>query len=118
MDLLDALWKGGPMIASEVQGRFEARGIALAYNTVQTMLVRLFEKGVLRRTLDGRAYRYEVIPEQRSVAQRAVKTITSRFFGGSAAKLAVHLVESDLTAEDLDRLQKLIDVERRKRKVR
>jgi len=116
MDLLDSLWQGAPMTAAEVQGRLRVRGIDLAYNTVQTMLGRLFEKGVVRRTMEGRTYLYEAIAAQEAVARGAIQRIAGRFFGGSAAKLAAHLVESGLKPEDLDRLEELIAAERRKGK--
>ena len=116
MDLLEALWERGPSTAAEVQERLRARGVELAYNTVQTMLVRLFEKEIVRRTLEGRAYRYEAAARQESIARGAVQKIAARFFGGSPAKLAAHLVESGLKPEDLDRLETLIEAERRKGK--
>lgn len=114
MDLLDTLWQDGPLTPAEVQSRLRGRGVDLAYNTVQTMLVRLFEKGILRRSLEGRAYRYEAVARQRSVAGGAVRRLAARFFGGSRAELAAHLVESGLKSEDLDRLQELIDAQRQK----
>lgn len=117
MDLLDTLWRVGPSTAAEVQGRLRARGIDLAYNSVQTMLSRLYEKGVVRRSLEGRAYRYEAADRQESVVRGMVQKITGRFFGGSAGRLAAHLVEeSGLKPEDLDRLEELIETERRKGK--
>lgn len=114
MDLLDSLWEAGPMTPAEVQGRLRLRGVDLAYNTVQTMLVRLYEKGVVGRVLEGRAYRYEPVARQQAVAGGAVQKLAARFFGGSRAELAAHLVESGLKPEDLDRLQELIDTQRRK----
>lgn len=114
MDLLDSLWQRGPMTAAAVQSRLRARGIDLAYNTVQTMLGRMFEKGVVRRTMEGRAYLYEAVARQESVARGAVQKIAGRFFGGSRAELAAHLVQSGLKSEDLDRLEKIIETERRK----
>jgi predicted transcriptional regulator len=114
MDLVDALWQRGPMTAAEVQQRLQAQGTDLAYNTVQTMLGRLYEKGVVTRTIDGRAYRYEPAVKQQIVAGGAVQKIAARFFGGSRGALAAHLVQSGLKSEDLDRLQALIDAERRK----
>lgn len=48
----------------------------LAYTTVMTILNRLWTKGVLRRTRDGRAYRYEaVLSESELVALRMTKNL-------------------------------------------
>lgn len=114
MDLLDALWQGGAMTAADVQHRLQGRGADLAYNTVQTMLGRLFDKGVVTRRIEGRAYLYEPVAQQHAVAGGAVQKVASRFFGGSRGALAAHLVESGLRSADLDRLQALIDAERKK----
>jgi predicted transcriptional regulator len=55
-ETLAALWAaGGPLTPREVQ---HAVGADLAYNTVQTILVRLHEKGLVQRHPDGRAHRY------------------------------------------------------------
>lgn len=55
-EILAALWTAGtPLTAREVQ---HVIGADLAYNTVQTILVRLHEKGLVQRHPDGRAHRY------------------------------------------------------------
>ena len=55
--MLGVLWSAGrPMSPGEVN---DALGSGLAYATVSTTLVRLAEKGQLRRTTVGRTHRYE-----------------------------------------------------------
>ncbi|HEY3747596.1 MAG TPA: BlaI/MecI/CopY family transcriptional regulator [Pseudonocardiaceae bacterium] len=55
-EVLAALWSAGrPVTSREVR---HAIGANLAYNTVQTILVRLHEKGLVQRHPDGRAHRY------------------------------------------------------------
>jgi predicted transcriptional regulator len=55
-EILATLWTAGePLTPREVQ---QALGEDLAYNTVQTILVRLHEKGLAQRHPDGRAHRY------------------------------------------------------------
>lgn len=116
IDLLEELWDGGEMTAADVQRRLQGRGIDLAFNSVQTMLGRLHEKGAVSRRLEGRTYYYEAAAKQRNLAGSAVKRLAARFFGGSRAELAAHLVQSGLKQGDLDRLQALIDEQRRKAK--
>jgi BlaI family transcriptional regulator, penicillinase repressor len=106
MDLLQAIWELGAMTAGEVQQHLALRGTSLAYNTVQTMLNRLEVKGYLRRSLDGRAYRYEPVMKQQAALKGTLQRVA---FGGSQAALAAHLVESRLSNDELDHLQKLID---------
>jgi predicted transcriptional regulator len=55
-EVLAALWAAGhPLTPREVQEALEGN---LAYNTVQTILVRLYEKELAQRQPHGRAHRY------------------------------------------------------------
>lgn len=53
-----------PMTAGEVR---EALDPALAYNTVLTVITRLFEKGELTREASGRAFAYRSVPDRATV---------------------------------------------------
>lgn len=54
--VLSVLWGAGrPLTSRDVRREL---GGDLAYNTVQTTLVRLRDKGLVRRSPDGRAHRY------------------------------------------------------------
>jgi BlaI family penicillinase repressor len=110
LDLMQALWRAGSGTVAEVQARIPE----LAYTTVQTMLNRLQAKGYLRRDREGRAYRYRPLVKRPAAQQGAVRRVLRRFFDGSSEALAVHLVESGMETEELDRLGRLIR-ERRKR---
>lgn len=56
--ILDALWRAEePLAPAEVKERLEADH-PLAYTTVNTVLVRLWEKGALDRSKRSRAYEY------------------------------------------------------------
>jgi predicted transcriptional regulator len=53
---MGVLWaRGEPLSAADVQ---EALGGDLAYNTVQTILIRLHDKALVRRRREGRGHLY------------------------------------------------------------
>ena len=53
-DILGVLWAAsGPLTPAEVNDRLDS---GLAYTTVLTVLARLWTKGLLERTRQGRAY--------------------------------------------------------------
>jgi predicted transcriptional regulator len=57
-EVMGVLWQSSPqtpLTAADVQGRL---GDGLAYNTVQTILTRLFEKGLVERCRAGRGHGY------------------------------------------------------------
>jgi predicted transcriptional regulator len=61
-----ALWAAGaPLTATQVQERV---GGHLAYNTVQTILIRLFEKAQLERRRAGRGHEYWPIEDAATAA--------------------------------------------------
>ncbi|MDI2132960.1 BlaI/MecI/CopY family transcriptional regulator [Yinghuangia seranimata] len=79
----------------------------LAYTTVMTVLDKLYRKGVLRRRLDGRAYRYE--PALSREAHTAGLMAEDWLSGGGRAGALVHFVEG-MTPEQRDALRDALRV--------
>jgi predicted transcriptional regulator len=72
-EILAALWAAdGPLTPEEVRSRLTQE---LAYTTVQTVLVRLCDKGVLQRRSHGRAYAYSPLLDEKDLAARAMRTL-------------------------------------------
>lgn len=61
-DILRVLWgaQGGWVAAPEVHARLAAQR-PLAYTTVSTVLIRLWQKGHVERIRDGRAFAYKAV---------------------------------------------------------
>lgn len=112
LDVMQILWSlGREASVAEIAEQMPS----LAYTTVQTMLNRLEAKGHLRRRLEGRSYLYAAAVKEPAAARLAVQSLVDRFFAGSAAELAAHLVEKDLSKDELDRVKRLLDQRRRSR---
>jgi predicted transcriptional regulator len=111
LEIMKVLWETGPANVQTVQERLPSR--TLAYTTVQTMLNVLHRKGKVKRRLKERAYFYQpVLSRQKAMAQ-AVGDMLNRFFGGSADRLVLNLVETrQLTRERLAQVQKLLEQSR------
>ncbi|HET7474997.1 MAG TPA: BlaI/MecI/CopY family transcriptional regulator [Dermatophilaceae bacterium] len=100
---------GSPMSANEVLVEL---GDGLAYTTVMTTLARLEGKGVLRRSLSGRAYVYAVAGDPGQVeaslaAHRMRRVLDSRDSRGDRAGVLARFV-ADLTADDERVLRELL----------
>ena len=106
LDVMQALWGLGR--AASVAEIHEAMDSKLAYTTVQTMLNRLLAKGHVRRRMEGRAYVYAPAVKEAGAARVALRSLVDRFFGGSAAELAAHLVEEEMSEEDVKRIERLL----------
>ena len=86
------------------------RAARSAYTTVQTMLNVLHRKGRVKRRLKDRAYIYQPVFSRQKAVTQAVGDILDRFFGGSADRLVLSLLETRrLTPDKLEQIQKLIE---------
>ena len=114
LDIMQVLWQTGSATVAEVHQSLQDQRHDIAYTTVQTMLNRLDGKGLVRRDDSDRAHRYLPVLKEPAVVTRAIRKLAERFFSGSVEALATRLVEKDLSLEQLQHIQKLIDAHRRK----
>ena len=114
LDIMQVLWQSGSATVADVHQSLQNKRDDIAYTTVQTMLNRLEAKGLVRRDDSDRAHRYLPVLKETAVVNRAIQKLAERFFSGSVEALATRLVEKDLSLEQLEHIQKLIDAHRRK----
>jgi predicted transcriptional regulator len=115
--VMDRLWEAGRALrVSEVQAAF---GAAFAYTTLMTTLDRLYKKGLLERSREGRAFRYAPRLSREALhrrwARRALDLLLGRDARDARPVLST-LVEavSERDAAMLDDLQRLVAEERRR----
>lgn len=113
LDIMQSLWKLERATVAQVQEDLRAQGSDIAYTTIQTMLNRLEAKKLVARDDSGRTHRYYAILEEPAVAGSALQRLVERFFRGSPEALITRLVEKELTPEQLQRVQSLIDKHRK-----
>ena len=115
LDILQVLWKLGGATVEDVRADLRARGEELAYNTVQTLLNRLEAKGMVRRQTVDRAHRYIARTKEQTMVTGAIRRLTDRFFNGSIEAITVRLLQEDLTPEQLEHIESIIESHRAKR---
>ena len=82
----------------------------VAYNTVQTMLGILTDKGYVSRHKSGRAFVYQPLVQRAEASRSALKHLMKQFFSGSPAALVSNLMESDeVDPMEIERLKRIID---------
>jgi BlaI family penicillinase repressor len=101
LELLEPLWKLGSASVREIQEALPEAGRP-AYTTVQTMIYRLEEKKAVRRVKKiGNAHIFEPVMTRKAVYRRLIDDLLD-LFGGSAAPVMAHLVESGkLSLQDI-----------------
>jgi len=104
-EVMEALWSAGePLSVRRVLDVLnKRRRQPLAYTTVMTVLTRLAEKQLLRRTAAGRAFVYE--PRVSNEAAAAVRGVVRNF--GSAA-VAQFVEEASADPALLKRLERVL----------
>jgi BlaI family transcriptional regulator, penicillinase repressor len=114
LDILQALWRIGEGNVAEVHNELQESKINLAYTTVQTMLNRLETKQIVARDNSERAHRYRPLVKEPSTIGGAIESLVKRFFNGSVEALATRLVEQELSREQIERIQSVIDAQSEK----
>ncbi len=115
-EVMDCVWRAGEASVKEIHGFFHDR---IAYTTVMTTLDRLFQKRLLDRRKDGRAFLYQarLTKEEfeRNVATTVFGELLSRGAREPAAVLS-YFVETvgDLDRQWLDDLDRLVKAKRRR----
>jgi BlaI family transcriptional regulator, penicillinase repressor len=106
LQLLEKLWDLGPCSVREIHESLPERDRP-AYTTVQTMIYRLEEKGAARRIRKiGNAHIFQAMLTRKAVHRRLIGDLLN-LFGGSAAPVVSHLVETGkLTLSDVRELEK------------
>jgi predicted transcriptional regulator len=84
----------------------------LAYNTVQTMLRLMEDKGLVRHELEGRTFIYS----PQFTRDESTVRFLDRVFDGMASQLVSSLLRSErVSAEELDQMQAMIAAARGRR---
>ncbi|RJY08759.1 BlaI/MecI/CopY family transcriptional regulator [Aurantiacibacter aquimixticola] len=106
--VMEVLWQRSPQSAADVcDAVCKQRGWSMP--TVKTLLSRLVSKGALGTKPDGRRFLYTPRIERADYVGTESKRLVERLFGGRAAPLFAHLVQSEaLTPEDIAEIERLL----------
>lgn len=102
------VWRCGDAgcLGSDMQQALETeRPIALT--TVLTTLDRLFDKGILRREREGRAYRYRALLSEEQLQQRIVEGVLGELIAQFPKAVAAYFAQQGLAEGDGGQAEKL-----------
>lgn len=110
-EIMSILWSKGPLFVREIVDSMpEPRP---HFNTVATFLKGLETKGWVRKEFLGNANRYHALKELEPYREQSLKSMISRFFGGSSFNLVSTLTRDDSISAD--ELRELIDIIEKKK---
>jgi BlaI family transcriptional regulator, penicillinase repressor len=114
LEILKVLWELGSASVSEVYERLCPRG-EVHFNTVQTLLRIMEEKGLVKHRAEGRKFIYTPRHSREQVSRRFLH----RVFDGSLNQLLLSLLQAgDTSAAELKELERLITKARREKLAR
>jgi BlaI family transcriptional regulator, penicillinase repressor len=109
MRLMNVLWSRQRATVADIAAGLP-RQHAVAYNTVQTMLRILEEKGYVDHEQSGRAFVYRPLVERRTARQRAIGYLTKALFEGSPGLLVLNVLQDErLDPAEVEQIKRLID---------
>ena len=110
LEILKVLWEKGPSSVRDVH-RHLARADDLAYNTVQTLLRIMEEKGLVEHHVEGRTFIYT----PRFSRDESAARFLDRVFDGAASELVQSLLRAErIPPWELEQMRALIEAARRK----
>ena len=116
MQIMNVVWdhadRGGATVGDVWEALSARRRVAR--NTVQTLLVRLEEKGWLTHRVEGSAFRYLPKQPRATVLRRLVRRLVDTAFAGSAEGLVMALLQGrDVSKAEAARIRAMLDAAER-----
>lgn len=109
LEILHVLWENGQATVREVVDVLnESR--PRAYTSILSMLNVMFEKGLVKRKLDGRAHIYQAKLSREKTLGGVVKDLLGRAFNGSSTSLITQVLEQSKPSQtELDEIRRTIE---------
>jgi predicted transcriptional regulator len=108
--VLQVLWASGPATVRQITEQVYPEVTTVNYATVQKLLQRLEDKGMVRRDARGHVHRYSAAIERGVLVDTNLKALADKLCDGSLTPLLMHLVQgARLSAEERRQLRQLLD---------
>jgi BlaI family penicillinase repressor len=110
MAVLEVIWKRGDPTSRDIAHAIYDEVTDSKLASVQKLLERLEAKGCVSRDRRERAHRFAALVSREEILADRLRSLADQVCEGSLAPLATALLRSgDFSAEDRDRLRRLID---------
>ncbi len=108
-EIMEVVWDNDEVTVTQVRDVLGKKR-EVARNTIQTMIVRLEERGWLKHREDGRTFWYSANRPRTTSLGAKVAQMVDRLFGGSPEEMVNALMEyRGLTADEAERIRAMID---------
>lgn len=112
-EVMKVIWDGGPLAARDLFALLPNES-NWAYKTVKTLLSRLVAKGALDYEQIGNSYLYRAAVAREKMTRREMRGLFGRVMGAALSPVLANFIEeAELSDEDIEQLQQLLDEKRR-----
>lgn len=110
LEVLKVLWDLGHGTVRDLMERLEEQGRSWAYTTVQTLVMRLKQKGFVTTRKEGKAHLFTPAVSQPELLSLELEDLADRVCDGRATPLMLTLVrEHAFSPEELSELRRMLD---------
>jgi len=107
-EIMNVVWDRGEATVGHIWRTLSAQR-SVARNTIQTMIVRLEEKGWLRHRSEGNAFVYSATVPRQTTLRHMVRQLVDTAFAGSAEGLVMTLLEDrGLSPAEAERIRRML----------
>lgn len=108
-EIMEVVWDNEEVTVTQVREEL-AQKREVARNTIQTMIVRLEERGWLKHREEGRTFWYSANRPRTASLGAKVAQMVDRLFSGSPEEMVTALMEyRGLSPDEADRIKEMID---------
>ena len=104
--VMETIWSNGSATVREMHDALQAKRRKVAYTTVMTVMTRLHEKEILRRSSEGNAFRYSPAFSREAFLAKASRTVFSGLVDDLSGPVLSTFVDS-LNPTEARKLEKL-----------
>lgn len=110
LEVLKALWSGGPGTVRDVAARFSSSRRGRAYTTLQTLLNRLQAKNCVACDKERLPHVYRASVTRDALVREGLNELAGRLFEGATTPLVMALISNrKYTAREIESFRKLLD---------
>lgn len=108
-EVMKVLWKSNPMTSEEIIENLSPR-MGWSKQTIKTFITRLIKKGVISYDKKGRTYEYYPLLSEKKCIKLENESFLKKVYDGALGLLFSNfLKEEDLTLEEIEELEKILD---------
>ncbi len=118
LKIMQVLWREGEVGVSGIQEQLKSKeDRELAITTLNTVLQRLYKRGIVNYRKEGRQYIYRAEVTEKETQSSMASSLIDKLFKGRSSVLVNHLLESsDFDQDELEDLKRRIAAAQQKKK--